>query len=139
MYLEHINLTVSNIDEALTFYRAAFPDWVIRGEGEQVWFGKPRRWLHFGNEHYYIVLCDNGEGSNRDLTGHQVGLAHFAFVVSNIKAMQTRLLEAGFVPDKDGADEPYRTNLYYIDPAGFEVEFVEYHSDLMAERNTYAA
>ena len=55
MYLEHINLTVSNIDEALTFYRVAFPDWVIRGESEQVWFGKPRRWLHFGNEHYYIV------------------------------------------------------------------------------------
>ena len=46
-----------------------------------------------------------------------------------------RLATAGFEPDKDGADEHHRRNIYYMDPAGFEVEFVQYLSDLPAERN----
>jgi len=139
MYLEHLNLTVSNIEETLKFYRVAFPNWYVRGEGDQIWNGKPRKWLHFGDDNQYLTFCDDGEGSNRDLSGHQVGLAHFAFVVTNLDAMQARLLKAGFKQAKDGAGEPYRSNLYYLDPNGFEVEFVEYHSDLNEQRNAYAS
>lgn len=138
MYLEHLNLTVSNIEETLVFYRVAFPNWYVRGEGKQIWHGKERNWLHFGDEGQFLTFCDDGEGSNRDLSGHQVGLAHFAFVVDNLAAMQARLLTAGFKHAKDGAQEPHRSNLYYLDPNGFEVEFVEYHSDLHEERNAYS-
>jgi len=139
MHLEHINLTVSNIENTLSFYQAAFPNWVIRGEGEQIWYGKPRRWLHFGDNDQYLAFCSEGEGQSRDLTGYQVGLAHFAFVVTNLAAMQTRLLNAGFTHAKDGAEDPYRSNIYYLDPNGFEVEFVEYRSDLPEQRNAYTA
>lgn len=138
MHLEHLNLTVSNIEETLTFYKAAFPNWSVRGEGEQVWFGKARKWLHFGDNTQYLAFCSEGEGQARDLTGHQVGLAHFAFVVTNLPAMQERLLTTGFKHAKEGAKDPHRSNIYYIDPNGFEVEFVEYHSDLHEERNAYA-
>ncbi len=139
MRLEHINLVVTDIDASLAFYRAAFPHWRVRGEGNSPWYGKPRNWLHFGDDESYITLNDNGEGENRDLTAHQPGLAHFGYETDNLDALVKRLSEAGFEAAKDGAGEPYRTNIYYIDPAGFEVEFVEYHSDLPEERNRYAA
>jgi catechol 2,3-dioxygenase-like lactoylglutathione lyase family enzyme len=84
MYLEHVNLVVKNIPKALTFYQAAFPEWYVRGSGGGEWFGKPRKWLHFGNEQQYIALSNHGEGNNRELSGHQVGFAHFAYVVSNL-------------------------------------------------------
>ena len=133
--LEHINMVVSDIDAVLKFYRAAFPHWRVRDQGRGEWYGKPRTWLHFGDDYQYLVFSDHGEGENRDLEGHQVGLAHFAFVTHDIDGLMTRLVEAGFSPAKDGAEARFRRNIYYIDPAGFELEFVEYLSDLPAERN----
>ena len=137
MRLEHLNLVVNNINASLDFYRQAFPHWTIRGQGEATWSGKPRRWLHFGDHDQYLAFNDNGEGAARDLGGHQPGLAHFAFVVTNIQAVEQRLNEAGFLRAKDGQADAYRSNAYYLDPNGFEVEFVEYHSDLPEQRNRY--
>ena len=133
--LEHINLVVSDIDAALKFYRAAFPHWRIRDTGNGDWYGKPRTWVHFGDDYQYLVFNDHGEGENRDLRGHQVGLAHFAFVTHDLDAIIRRLDAAGFAVEKDGADEPWRRDVYFIDPDGFEVEFVQYLSDLPGERN----
>ena len=135
IYLEHVNMVVKDIDASIAFYGAAFPHWRIREKQPGVWAGKPRTWVHFGDDYQYLVFGDNGEGDNRDLTGHQVGLAHIAFSVNNLDALVQRMEAAGFKPDKDGADEPFRKNIYYIDPAGFEVEFVEYLSDIPEERN----
>jgi hypothetical protein len=50
--------------------------------------------------------------------------------------MKSRLAKAGFEVHKEGATHPHRANLYFLDPNGFEVEFVEYASDLPAERNS---
>ena len=133
--LEHINLVVKDLNQSLKFYQAAFPHWRIRTQGESAWYGKARSWLHFGDDYQYLALNDNGEGDNRNLSGHQVGLAHFAFVTHNIAAVISRLKSAGFEVDKQGADDPFRTNVYFIDPDGYEVEFVEYTSDIPAERN----
>lgn len=135
MYLEHVNLVVTDIDSMLDFYGAAFPHWRIRDEGHGDWYGKPRKWVHFGDDDYYLALNDHGEGENRDLAGHSVGLAHLAFVTNNLDAVIARLNNAGYVIAAPGAEEPYRKNIYFIDPAGFEVEFVEYLSDIPAERN----
>jgi catechol-2,3-dioxygenase len=135
-YLEHINLVVKDVDKMLAFYQAAFPHWKIREQGEGDWYGKPRKWLHFGDDFQYIAISDNGEGNNRDLDGHQTGLAHFAYVTNNLKAIKARLLRAGFEIANNGAENLYRKNVYFIDPAGFEVEFVEYLSDDPKERNS---
>ena len=135
MYLEHVNLVVADMDAMLDFYRAAFPHWQIRDEGQGEWYGKPRKWVHFGDDRHYLALSDHGEGTNRDLTGHSVGLAHFAYVTDNLDAAVARLNNAGFAVAKPGATEPFRKNVYFVDPAGFEVEFVEYLSDIPAERN----
>lgn len=135
MRIEHINLVVRNIEKSLAFYRAAFPHWYVRSEGTSEWYGKSRRWLHFGDDFQYLAFSDNGESENRDLTGHQIGLAHFAFETSCLLALTNRLSEAGFTLSKPGTDNKYRMNSYYIDPAGFEVEFVEYLTDVPAQRN----
>lgn len=135
MYLEHVNLVVSNVDAMLHFYKAAFPHWRVRSQGDSTWSGKPRKWLHFGDDYQYPALSDNGEDENRDLAGHQVGLAHFAYVTNDINAVIERLVDAGYEIDKQGPENPYRKNVYFIDPAGFEVEFVEYFSDIPSERN----
>jgi len=135
LHLEHINLVVSDIPAMLEFYQAAFPHWIIRDQGKGEWHGKPRTWLHFGDQYNYIAMSDHGEGQNRELTGHQVGFAHFAYVTSNLTAVIARLHQAGFEIAKDGSEEPYRKNIYYVDPAGFEIEFVQYLSDLPEERN----
>ncbi len=135
IHLEHINLVVRDIPVAVKFYRAAFPHWRVRDEGEGPWSGKQRKWLHFGDDYQYLTFNDNGVGDNRDLEGHQTGLAHFAFVTGDIDALISRLAKAGFAVDHNGADEPYRRNAYFIDPNGFEVEFVQYLSDIPEERN----
>ena len=133
--LEHLNLAVRDLPETLKFYQAAFPHWRVRETGAGDWFGKPRKWLHFGDDYQYLTLNDNGEGDNRDLQGHQTGLAHFGFVIESLEEVVSRLAEAGYPVDKDGAEERYRKNVYFIDPNGFEVEFVEYLSDLPEQRN----
>ncbi|TON55447.1 VOC family protein [Vibrio parahaemolyticus] len=133
--LEHINLVVKNIPEMLKFYQTAFPHWYVRDEGEGTWSGKHRNWLHFGDEYQYIAMNDHGEGENRDLGGHQVGLAHFAYVTNNVDAIIKRLTDAGYPIAQPGADEPYRKNVYFVDPAGFEIEFVEYLTDDPKLRN----
>jgi len=137
LYLEHLNLVVNDIDKSLIFYQAAFPHWHVRGGDKGTWYGKSRNWLHFGDDYQYLTFNDNGVGENRDLTGHQLGLSHFAFVTNNLHAVIERLAKAGFKVDKDGAKDEFRKNAYFIDPDGYEIEFVEYLSDLPNERNRY--
>ena len=80
-------------------------------------------------------MSDHGEGNNRELSGHQVGLAHFAYVTNDIDGVTKRLIEAGYPIAQPGAKEPYRKNIYFVDPAGFEIEFVEYLTDDPKLRN----
>ena len=133
--LEHVNMVVANLANSLAFYQTAFPHWTIRAQGSRPWYGKASNWVHFGDEYQYLALSDHGEGNNRDLKGHSVGLAHIAFEVSNIDAMINRLTTKGYEIAIEGADSKVRKNIYFIDPDGFEVEFIEYLTDIPAERN----
>ena len=136
MHLEHLNLVVKDITEALKFYQAVFPHWQIRSRGQAEWYGVERNWVHFGDDYQYLTFNDDGAGENRDLSGHQTGLAHFAYVTENLQAVVDRLVTAGFNIAKSGAENHFRKNVYFVDPDGFEVEFVEYLSDLPTERNS---
>lgn len=134
--LEHVNLVGKNIERSLAFYQTAFPHWKLRSEGEGEWYGKPRRWVHFGDDYQYLAISDFGEGENRDLAGHSVGFAHLAFAVNNLAAMIKRLNKAGYPVFKSGSEAEFRKNVYFLDADGFEVEFTEYLSDLTHERNS---
>lgn len=138
MRLEHLNLVVNDLEETLTFYRAAFPHWGVRGGGESEWHGVQRQWIHFGDEHNYLSFNDSGKGQIRSLEGYDLGLAHFAYVVTNLQRLIARLEKAGFeIAIHGGKDANYKS-VYYVDPNGYEVEFVEYLTDIPSERNIYS-
>ncbi len=136
MHLEHINLVVADIPAMLNFYQAAFPHWSVRDKGRGKWSGKARNWLHFGDDYQYIALNDNGVGENRELAGHQIGLAHLAYVTDDIESVIQRLSDAGYQVSNNGDQQPHRRNVYYIAPSGLEIEFVQYFSDDPKLRNS---
>ncbi|MGZ9898486.1 VOC family protein [Shewanella gaetbuli] len=137
MHLEHANIVVKNITNTLTFYQAAMPHWTIRGKGQSEWYGKPRNWVHFGDDYQYLSFNEPGTGENRDLTSLTIGVAHFAYVVDDLSSLVERLNKAGFEVRVWGGNEPYAKSAYFIDPDGMEVEFVQYFSDIPALRNQY--
>jgi catechol-2,3-dioxygenase len=135
--LEHVNLVVKDIHATLDFIQTAFPDWKIRGQGENEWYGKKRNWLHVGTDDYYLTLNDGAQGQNRDLKSHDPGLAHIGFCVENVENISSRLQAKGYEVTTIGGDHPYRKTLYFIDPAGFEFEFIQYFSKKPEEKNMY--
>lgn len=135
--LEHINLVVKDIDPTLCFLQTAFPEWRIRGEGNSKWGETTRRWLHFGDDDYYITLNDNAKGVIRDIRGIEPGLAHMGFVVPDLEQLIQRLSQAGYIIDIKGREHPYRSTVYYCDPAGFQFEFLQYHSEKPEQKNLY--
>ncbi|MDM7862270.1 VOC family protein [Alteromonas sp. ASW11-36] len=135
MRLEHINMVVSDMDETLRFYSAAFPHWIIRMRGMANWYGVQRQWLHFGDDYNYLTFNDSGKSTPRDLHSNDLGIAHLGFEINNLAALRERMAVVGFTPSHTGAEHPHRRNTYYIDPNGVEVEFVEYLSDIPAQRN----
>lgn len=137
MILEHLNIVVRQLDETLAFYKVAFPHWRVRGQGTQTWYGIKRRWMHFGDDDQYITFNDSGTGFNRDLQTNDLGLSHFGYITHNIEALIERLDKAGFPIAKNGNNTPFRKNVYFTDPNGFEIEFIQYSSDLPKERNQY--
>ncbi len=134
---EHANLVVKNIEDTLQFIQTAFPSWVIRGQGEMQWRGNTRRWLHVGDDDYYLTLNDGAHEENRLLKGDAAGLAHLGFVVDDLDEVISRLQNNGYEIDVDLAKHAFRKNVYFVDPEGFQFEFVQYFSEVAHERNTY--
>jgi catechol 2,3-dioxygenase-like lactoylglutathione lyase family enzyme len=134
--LEHINIVIKDIQRSLTFYQAAFPEWNVRDSGESEWFGVQRNWCHFGDDTSYLTFNDDADSVAREHHGHQAGISHLGFESSDLEALKSRLAEAGFTPHTIGNQHPFRHNHYYYDPDGIEVEFVQYFSDNVSERNS---
>lgn len=135
--LEHVNLVVKDIQPSLEFILTAFPEWKVRGEGKGQWAGQARNWLHVGDDEYYITLNDGAQGAVRDLKGTNPGLAHLGFVVDDVEAVTARLDAKGYSIDIIGRDHPYRKTVYYIDPNGFQFEFMQYLSEEAKLKNQY--
>ncbi len=135
--LEHVNLVVKDIEATKAFLLAAFPHWRVRGDGKSEWYGFPRNWAHIGDDDCYITLNDRGEGKNRDLRGISPGLAHIGFVVDDVNAITERLQKNGYEIGTIGADHPYRKTVYFVEPEGFEFEFIEYFTEDPEKKNMY--
>lgn len=135
--LEHVNLVVRDVKRTLSFLQAAFPSWKIRGRGNGEWYGKKRAWLHVGDDDTYITLNQGSDDANRYLKGNAPGLAHMGFCVDDLEAVSSRLLQRGYEITTMGAEHPYRKTLYFVDPAGFEFEFIQYLSSDPLKKNMY--
>ena len=132
-YLEHNNITVNNLDEAIKFIQTAMPEFQIRGAGED----SQRRWAHIGTDESYLALTEttaNVKGSENYLTH---GFNHMGFVVSDVKEVGKRLREAGYQSNYPFTEHQHRLRDYYLDADGNEYEFIQYLSDKAEERNSY--
>ncbi|MDH3493919.1 MAG: VOC family protein, partial [Acidobacteriota bacterium] len=128
---------VSNLDEAIRFFTAAFPDFRVRGRGRAETPGNERDWLHIGNETTYVALEESTLDRSGHLTYRNPGINHIGFVVEDIEALTSRLSEAGFKENMRDDSHPSRKRTYYYDADGNEYEFVEYTTQNSEERNQY--
>jgi len=137
-YLEHANITVPDIDAAISFLMVIDPTFKVRHdetpEGSY-------RWVHIGTEQHYIALeephleATTPESASPAYINY--GVNHLAWVDDDIDAVIKRLEERGYKKSIPVKPEPYRKRAYYYDSAGFEWEFVNYLSDKPEERNLY--
>ncbi|OED34886.1 hypothetical protein AB832_06700 [Flavobacteriaceae bacterium (ex Bugula neritina AB1)] len=137
-FLEHANISVPDIDEAIAFLQLVAPDFKVRKDdssGED-----PPRWVHFGNDESYIALQAVDPKHHPKIwnrTYINYGINHLAFVVSDFDAVATRLLQKGYRQGIAVEKSPYRKRAYFFDKAGFEWEIVEYLSEKPREKNRY--
>ena len=137
-YLEHVNLTFIDVDEAIRFLQTAMPDLKVRADvsSEE---SNCRRWVHLGTDTNYIAIEDRGateKGSHEPYVNP--GLNHLGFVVSDIDAVSKRLTDAGYEEGLSSPDNPNRRRIYFYDVEGNEYEFVEYLKADIASRNDYS-
>lgn len=125
MQLEHVNLSVADLDRSLAFYTAAL--------------GLPVRWrgltssgrpaAHVGGDRSYVALFQATDGaSSAEPDYDRVGFNHLGFVVDDLDAARARLAGLGIAPRSVMDYAPGR-RLYLDDPDGFEFELVEYASE----------
>ena len=114
MRLEHVNLTVSNLERSIDFYKRLF-DVEVRWEG-QTSGGTPA--VHLGDEHWYLALF-KGEARNIPVDYAHTGFNHFGVVVDDLDAAIASLKEMGAPLDIPEPYEPGR-RAYAFDPDGHE-------------------
>ena len=135
--LDHANLTVRDLAGAIRFLRTAFPDFRIRAEG-LTWNGA--RWVHVGSDEVYLALSEARVEPAEPWEPYvgRPGTNHLGFEVDDVETVRARLLAAGYVDSTVPNAHPHRRRVYFRDAEGNDWEFVEYASDLPAERNDYA-
>lgn len=131
--LEHANITVRNIDNAVQFLAVACPNFKVRGQG----VNNGMRWLHIGTESTYLAISEDVRvNSDRQMYANG-GLNHIGFVIDDAKALRRRLNEAGYREGFQPPPHPHRERVYFFDRDGLEWEFVQYFSADPAKRNDY--
>ena len=137
-YLEHANITVIDVDEAIRFLQTAMPDWKVRADvsSEE---SDCRRWVHLGTDTTYLAIEDRGatqKGPHEPYVNP--GVNHLGFVVKDVDAISKRLTDAGYSKGISSPDNPHRRRIYFFDNEGNEYEFVEYLTSEIASHNNYS-
>src|SRR5215470_11200118 len=130
-YIEHANIDVSNLDNAVQFIRTALPDFRVRGRG----VNNGVEWLHIGTDASYLAL--NEAGDPKSVRASQ--LNHIGIVVDDVAVIKRRLSTAGYREGFVVPPQPSRKRLYFLDADGLEWEFVEYASEDPAVCNDYTS
>jgi len=123
MFLEHVNLTVSDVERSTAFYKQIL-GYQVRWRGE---FGSGAAGVHIGDDRHYLALMEAEVPGRVEQRMDIVGLNHFGFVVDDIESVKRRLIEMGVEPHGEQTYDPGK-HLYFFDPDGIEVELVEYES-----------
>jgi catechol 2,3-dioxygenase-like lactoylglutathione lyase family enzyme len=121
MRLEHVNLTVGDLDRSIAFYGDLL-DLRLRWKGL---IDEERLGAHVGDDHCYLALFQAGAEGTVELDYLRPGVNHFGFVVDDLDDVRRRLDRMGVRVHREAEYEPGR-RIYFLDPDGHEVELVEY-------------
>jgi len=135
--LEHLNVTLSDLDRATRALQAIVPEWSVRGAG--TWddgLGNMLPWRHVGDDFQYLSLYETPPGRKLRAAG---AFNHLALVVDDLDAALERLRALDIPLDHIGGSTAHRRSAYVvIEPERLQIELVAYDSALPAERNVYA-
>ena len=135
--IEHVNITVPNIDAAVSFLKIVAPDFHVRKDEKAI---DGYRWLHIGNDEYYFALQEahlDASPKKQHQTYRNYGVNHLALVVADVEKIENELIKAGYNRGIGTPKEQFRKRAYFIDNAGFEWELVEYFSDKTEDKYLY--
>lgn len=123
MFIEHVNLTVADLERSIDFYATVF-GFEVRWRGTSS-DGKPA--AHIGDDQQYLALFQAREIDDPPAprkSYDRVGFNHFGYVVDDLDDLKERLakLEVGMTEQRY---DPGR-HVYFMDPDGIEIEAVQY-------------
>jgi catechol 2,3-dioxygenase-like lactoylglutathione lyase family enzyme len=121
MQLEHVNLTVRDLDRSIAFYTDLL-DLHVRWKGP---IDADRLGAHVGDDDGYLALFEATTDGEVDHDYTRPGVNHFGFVVRDLDDARRRLEHLGATVHLEGDYDPGR-RIYFLDPDGYEVELVEY-------------
>jgi Glyoxalase/Bleomycin resistance protein/Dioxygenase superfamily len=138
--LEHLNVSLTDLDRATRALQAIVPTWSVRGAG--TWDdgqGQSWKWRQVGDDFQYLALYESQPGSALSASGRHNAFNHFGLVVDDIDAALARLRALGIPLDHVGGSTEHRRSAYVvIEPERLQIELVAYDSAVPSERNVYA-
>ena len=130
--LDHINLTVADLEASISWYQRVFAFEVVERDIQD---GLPWAILRSGDAMLCIYQRPAAEHLDRfELAKRkQHGVSHFALRVEDAKAWQATMDREELTPRYDGAITwKHSTSWYLNDPTGYEIEVVSWHGDQIA-------
>lgn len=118
-YLEHVNITVSDIERSAALLQQLL-GWRIRWRGPSQLGGET---IHVGSDEDYIAVYTKGAPVPRFAKG--APLNHVGIVVPDLDAAEAVVRAAGLEPFSFGDYEPGK-RFYFFDWDGIEFELVSY-------------
>jgi hypothetical protein len=138
--LEHLNVSLTDLDRATRALQAIVPQWAVRGAG--TWDdgdGRSHAWRHVGDDFQYLALYEAAPGSALQASGTHSAFNHLALVVDDLDAALARLRAVDIPLDHIGGSTEHRRSAYVvIEPERLQIELVAYDSAIPEERNVYA-
>jgi hypothetical protein len=135
--LEHLNVTLTDLDRATRALQAIVPEWSVRGAG--TWedgADGTHAWRHVGDDFQYLSLYETPPGRTLRASG---AFNHLALVVDDLDAALARLRALDIPLDHIGGSTEHRRSAYVmIEPERLQIELVAYDSAVPSERNVYA-
>ncbi|MEZ5937813.1 MAG: VOC family protein [Hyphomonadaceae bacterium] len=121
-FIEHVNITVSDVDRAARMLDQLF-GWKVRWNGEGRDNGHT---VHVGSDTHYIALYSDSWGPAA-ARAHRKGapLNHIGVQVPDLDAVEKRVIDLGLEPFSHADYEPGR-RFYFFDWDGIEYEVVSY-------------
>ena len=121
--LEHVNLTVSDLDRSVALVTELF-DWTVRWRGAAKDGGET---AHVGDTESYVALYQHPKQVGAPIDSYRTtgGLNHIGVVVGDLDAVEARVKAAGLSPHSHAEYEPGR-RFYFDEHDGTEWEVVSY-------------